>query len=284
MPFTLSHAAAVLPGIRRSGRGRGPLLASALVAGSFAPDMTYFAASAVPGAMGFGTFTHSLPGVLTLDAVVTAALVGGWLLLREPLVALLPGRARGRVYRLVRGEDWRAAPSRVRLVLWFWVSAVIGSLTHVVWDAFTHLDRFGTDALPWLTAVVAGFPFYLYVQYGSSAVALAVLAWFVAGALRRLPGGAAPAAVPVLGRGERAGAFALLGAAVAAGVAQRVARWFTYFDAVHSPFDIIPTICFGAGTGLLLALPVYALLVRLRHRGDRTPTGPDARTPVSSYR
>ena len=49
MPFTLSHAAAVLPGIRRDGTARGPLLASALVAGSFAPDMTYFADTAVPG-------------------------------------------------------------------------------------------------------------------------------------------------------------------------------------------------------------------------------------------
>ncbi|MGW6509475.1 DUF4184 family protein, partial [Streptomyces niveus] len=54
MPFTLSHAAAVLPGIRRNGTSRGPLLASALVAGSMAPDMTYFAATAVPAAMEFG--------------------------------------------------------------------------------------------------------------------------------------------------------------------------------------------------------------------------------------
>lgn len=40
LPFTLSHAAAVLPGLRRNGTARGPLVASALVAGSFAPDMT----------------------------------------------------------------------------------------------------------------------------------------------------------------------------------------------------------------------------------------------------
>lgn len=59
MPFTLSHAAAVLPGIRRNGTSRGPLLASALVAGSFAPDMTYYADSAIPGAMEFGQVTHA---------------------------------------------------------------------------------------------------------------------------------------------------------------------------------------------------------------------------------
>ncbi|WP_268838239.1 DUF4184 family protein [Streptomyces sioyaensis] len=32
MPFTLSHAAAVLPAVRRTGAARGPLVASALVA------------------------------------------------------------------------------------------------------------------------------------------------------------------------------------------------------------------------------------------------------------
>ena len=45
MPFTLSHAAAVLPALRRDGGGRGRLVPSVLVAGSFAPDATYYAAS-----------------------------------------------------------------------------------------------------------------------------------------------------------------------------------------------------------------------------------------------
>lgn len=62
MPFTLSHAAAVLPGLRRDGTGRGPLVASALVAGSFAPDITYYADTAVPGAMEFGEVTHAVWG------------------------------------------------------------------------------------------------------------------------------------------------------------------------------------------------------------------------------
>ena len=44
MPFTLSHAAAVLPAVRADGTGRGPLVPAVLVAGSFAPDMTCAAA------------------------------------------------------------------------------------------------------------------------------------------------------------------------------------------------------------------------------------------------
>ncbi|MCX0243279.1 DUF4184 family protein, partial [Streptomyces drozdowiczii] len=103
MPFTLSHAAAVLPGIRRDGAGRGPLLASALVAGSFAPDLTYFADSVIPGAMEFGEVTHAVWGVVTVDVLITAVALGLWLLLRDPLVALLPERWRGRVHAWLRG-------------------------------------------------------------------------------------------------------------------------------------------------------------------------------------
>ncbi|RST00081.1 DUF4184 family protein, partial [Streptomyces sp. WAC05374] len=101
MPFTLSHAAAVLPGIRKSGTGRGPLVASALVMGSFSPDMTYFADTVIPGAMLFGDVTHGLMGILTVDVLITAALVAVWLMVREPLLALVPGRWQGRTHALV---------------------------------------------------------------------------------------------------------------------------------------------------------------------------------------
>ncbi|MER6544262.1 DUF4184 family protein [Streptomyces sp. NPDC001250] len=51
MRFTLGHAAAVLPAVRRDGSGRGPLIPAVLVAGPFAPDMTFYAASVLPGGM-----------------------------------------------------------------------------------------------------------------------------------------------------------------------------------------------------------------------------------------
>src|SRR5690242_5983015 len=63
LPFTLSHAAAVLPAVRGDGSGRGRLVPAVLVAGSFSPDMTYYVANVLPGAMEFGTVTHSFPGV-----------------------------------------------------------------------------------------------------------------------------------------------------------------------------------------------------------------------------
>ncbi|MFD6250782.1 DUF4184 family protein [Streptomyces roseolus] len=280
MPFTLSHAAAVLPGLRRDGTARGPLVASALVAGSFSPDLTYFAATVVPGAMAFGDVTHSPAGILTVDVLIAAALVGLWLTVREPLVGLLPARWRGRVYGVVRGRPWRERRP-AGLAAWFAVSAVLGAVTHVVWDAFTHLDRWGTRALPFLSEVVAGFPVYLYAQYGGSALALALLGWFTARALRAVPAGAEPpAAVPVPGRRERRAALLLIGACVLAGIAHRVLRWAAYWGwgRIETPLDIIPTACFGAGAGLVAGLLLYGTAARLRGRGAAPAPAPGAGT------
>ncbi|GAA4923921.1 DUF4184 family protein [Streptomyces coeruleoprunus] len=262
MPFTLSHAAAVLPGIRRSGAARGPLVASALVMGSFSPDMTYFADSVIPGAMAFGEVTHGLWGVFTVDVAVTAVLVAVWLMVREPLLALLPERRRGRLYTVLRGRPWQGR-SPVALAAWFYVSAVIGAATHVVWDLFTHPDRWGTRVLPVLSEQFAGLPGYLYAQYGGSALALVVLAWFGYGALRRVPADA-PGPVAGLTRRGRWLAGGLLAGCVAVGAAHRCLRWYAYWGRIDTPLDIIPTACFGAGAGLAVGLVLYGAGMRLR--------------------
>ncbi|MFF2728506.1 DUF4184 family protein [Streptomyces sp. NPDC058008] len=270
MPFTLSHAAAVLPGIRRSGAGRGPLLASALVAGSFAPDITYYADTVVPGAMEFGEVTHAVRGVFTVDVLITGALVALWLMLREPLVALLPRAAQGRVHTFVRGRRRQPGGPAVPEVLWFVLSAVIGSGTHVVWDAFTHHDRWGTELIPVLGRSVGGHPVFQIVQYGSSAVALVLLAWFTYTGLRGIGAVPAPASVPVLRRAERGAAAGFLTLCVLLGVAHRCVRWYAYFGQIDTPLDIIPTACFGAGAGLAAGLVLYGAWMRLL----RKPSGP----------
>ncbi|WP_406449019.1 DUF4184 family protein [Streptomyces sp. NBC_00876] len=276
MPFTLSHAAAVLPGIRRDGTARGPLLASALVAGSFAPDMTYFADTAIPGAMEFGQVTHSVWGVLTVDVLITAATVALWLLLREPLVALLPRHWQGRVHACVRGTRRTPAqgPRPLRDGARFAASAVIGAATHVVWDAFTHHDRWGVRLVPVLEGDAAGFPVFTLVQYGSSALALTVLACFTVSALRRAGARPAPAAVPALDRRARWCAGAAIGLCVLLGIVHRCARWYAYLGHIDTPLDIIPTACFGAGAGLAAGLVLYGAWMRLRERSTGAPQPP----------
>ncbi|MFE0189453.1 DUF4184 family protein [Streptomyces sp. NPDC058989] len=282
MPFTLSHAAAVLPAIRRDGTARGPLIPSALVAGSFAPDMTYYADTAVPGAMEFGDVTHSLTGVLTVDVLVTAALVGGWLLLREPALALLPRAWRERTHTLLRGRPRRPRGPRELAALagWFLVSAVLGAATHVVWDAFTHPGRWGTRLVPGLNDIVGGLPVATYVQYGTSALALLAMGWFGWSALRGAggPAGAVaaapdPGAVPSLTVGLRLLLTAPIALCVVLGAAHRTLRAHAVYDDAVSWPNYIPTVLFGAGAGLVVGLALYAVAVRLLLRRARPAGG-----------
>ncbi|GHH94853.1 DUF4184 family protein [Streptomyces capillispiralis] len=261
MPFTLSHAAAVLPAVRADGSGRGPFVPAVLIAGSFAPDMTYYAASVLSGAMQFGDVTHAFWGVFTVDVAIAWALVGLWLLVREPLVALLPRARQGRAAALLRCGAPRARVRPSLLARWY-VSAVLGSLTHVVWDAFTHLDQWGMRVFPVLGREIAGSPLYWYMQYGGSAVAAVVIALFVARALRRTAPRAEPAGVPLLSAGDRGWALALLAGCALVGAVQRASRWWAYWGSTAKPWELIPTVCFGAGAGLVLALPLYAVAVR----------------------
>ncbi|NEY35822.1 DUF4184 family protein [Streptomyces sp. PRKS01-65] len=277
MPFTLSHAVAVLPAVRTDGTGRGALVPAVLVAGSFSPDVTYYAASVLAGAMEFGDVTHSLPGVFTVDVLISWALVGLWLLVREPLVALLPRAWQRRTGALLRCGAPRA---RVRSssAVWWYVSAVLGALTHIGWDAFTHQDRWGMRAFPVLGREFAGSPLYWYLQYGGSALAAVVLAVFLARALRRVPSRAGSPGVAALPARERWGAAVLIGGCAVAGAVQRATRWWEYWGPVAKPWEVVPSVCFGAGAGLVPGLLLYAVVVRVR-RPDRGPAPRDGAGP-----
>ncbi|MET7684922.1 DUF4184 family protein [Streptomyces sp. NPDC005423] len=257
MPFTLSHAAAVLPAVRGDGSGRGGLVPAVLVAGSFAPDLTYFAASVVPGGMEFGDVTHSVPGVFTVDVLLSWALVGLWLSARAPLVALLPRARQGRVAALLRCGTPRARATRSRAARWY-LSAAAGSLTHVVWDAFTHHDRWGVRLFPALGDEVAGAPVFRLLQYGTSALGALLLTAFTAGALRRIPAGE-PVGVPALSVRDRWRAGAVIGGCVVAGAVERASQWWASSGPTAKAWELVPTVCFGAGAGLAAGVLLYSV-------------------------
>lgn len=279
MPFTLSHAAAVLPAVRADGSGRGRLVPAVLVAGSFAPDMTYFAASVVSGGMEFGTVTHSLPGVFTVDVLIAWALVGLWLLVREPLVALLPRARQPRPAALLRCGAPRARVRPSVLARWYG-SAALGALTHVVWDGFTHHDRFGTRLFPALNDSVAGFPLFWYLQYGSSALAVVVICGWLVRALRRAPASRTPSAIPVLSARDRWWALVVVGGCAGVGAVERAARWWAYWGSTAKPWELIPAVCFGAGAGLVPGLLLYVAWLRAR----RPPLTHDEPEPAAAER
>jgi hypothetical protein len=254
MPFTFSHAAAAVPLARRL-----PLPLSTLVVGSMSPDFIYFMALQASGSVGhtfWGLFTFCLPtslGVL-------------WLwhrLMKQPAAALLPAWVGQRVASLA-AEPFAFGPGR-RFVQ---VAAgiLLGAVTHIVWDAFTHFDGWMAEVLPVLRREVP-FPFfgtmpvYKLGQLLSSAVGGLLLAWWTWQWLRRQPAGAVE--LPLANRL----AWALSLSVSAATLAVSYARWHaapltSYLALRLFVLQIIVAAC----TALWLGLLGFACWYRLRQQ------------------
>lgn len=167
MPVTIAHPAAVLPL-----RGLG-LPLSAMVIGSMAPDLPVFSQSwEVYG------YTHSLLGILTIDLAVALVLLGCWDLWgRDALVDTAPDLVRRRL------------PASDRLTLRAWLlapfAAVVGSVTHVVWDSFTHSGRWGVRMVPWLREQHGPLRGEQWAQYVSGVLGLLVVGLALLAVVRR---------------------------------------------------------------------------------------------------
>ncbi len=171
MPFTLAHAAAALP-LRRL-----RLVWSALIIGTFAPDLEYFLRLSPDD--GYG---HTLVGSLVLS--LPLALVTLWLLhkvVKAPLIDLLPKGIEQRL-TIWRGEF--PFGGVVRFV-WIIVSILVGMATHVLWDSFTHPNTWLYRRWPLLRAQLSVPLFktvhvYKVLQHASTATGLAILLiWLV---------------------------------------------------------------------------------------------------------
>ncbi|MGY1607371.1 MULTISPECIES: DUF4184 family protein [unclassified Geodermatophilus] len=178
MPFTGSHPAAVLPFLRSG------LPASALVAGSLAPDVPFY----LPGRPDWPT--HDLLAVVSLDVALGAGLWLVWHgLLAAPALAAAPGGLRRRV---TVAPGLRARLGSARAVAAVLAALAVGAATHVGWDQFTHWWGWGTRNVPALTAPVAtlaGEDWFGYdvAQHVSTVLGAVVLAGWLVLWWRRTP-------------------------------------------------------------------------------------------------
>ncbi|HET7823087.1 MAG TPA: DUF4184 family protein [Ornithinibacter sp.] len=235
MPFTVSHVAAVLPVVGRSGR----LPAAALVIGSMTPDYPWFLTRGRTAG-----FSHSLLGVVTVDLAVGLLAVVLWRRWAQaPVRDLVP--------RLV-GERLPRPPGLVpRDLPWAALGVVLGALTHVVWDSFTHAGRWGVEVVPWLHTEHLGLPGYAWAQYASGLLGLAVL---VVWGLRRL---AATEADPDGLRstsGDRRAAWGLVAGGALVGVAAGLLR-----SAGSAEVALFGAVTFG-GAGLAVGVVLACVL------------------------
>jgi hypothetical protein len=135
--------------------------------GSMAPDFGYFFSFEASRQL-----THSFSGLLIFSLPAGLAV---WLfyvaLLEKATITLLSDRWHTRFAH----TDALTPP----LILRACVAILLGALTHILWDAFTHRGTFVTDAVPALLAPtpgVAWLPVYHLLHGLSSVVGLVLLA------------------------------------------------------------------------------------------------------------
>ncbi|HEV2703584.1 MAG TPA: DUF4184 family protein [Steroidobacteraceae bacterium] len=262
MPYTISHAAAVLPFGRWLARWR---ILSATVIGSLVPDLGYLMPVYPPRFL-----THSALSLITFS--LPFGLLLYWVfqrVMKTPLLSLLPDQAymRWRPFAtpasLSNPRHWAAAA----------LGVLVGAITHLAWDAFTHEEGRGMRMLPelddWAVAVHGHHLIGARLLQGiSSILGLAIVALILIYALRRgTPQAAGPRALSETQRRGWVVAFVLLAVVLTAGldilVSDEGVPWISLRGHTHS-------LAVSILRGLALALLIISGLLRryLRYRGS----------------
>jgi hypothetical protein len=268
MPFTPSHAVVALPFLRT------PLVPAAIAIGAMAPDLPLFV-RALPLHYGL---THSL-WWLPVTILLALGLLLIWRCVLRPAVRELSPAWLAR--RLP--EEWdggagagmretfaiAGAPARTswRGIVLLIASLACGILSHIVWDLFTHEGRWGVELIPLLDEQWGPLSGYKWLQHGSSAIGLAILAGWAALWLRRRDEGAVSSRlVPTLAR--RLWWLSLPVALLAAwGIGMAMFGPLTdEWTVAHLAYRVLPPACAVWG---LLTVGLAVTVQLLRRRGAR---------------
>ncbi len=178
MPFTLAHAAAAYP-FRRT-----RLVLSALIFGTFAPDLEFFLRFAPKGPFG-----HSTRGLFLFCLPVAFGCF--WIfhdIVKEPLAALMPRDLRERIVPGIYPMSLRR-PLQLLLIC---ASILIGATTHILWDSFTHATfwpgrHFTFLQETFVLPVVGVVHTYKLLQYASTIFGLVVVFFWLRHWMRTAP-------------------------------------------------------------------------------------------------
>jgi small-conductance mechanosensitive channel len=140
MPFTFCHPAIVLPLAKVS---KNKLSLTALIMGSMAPDFEYFIRMRM-----YREHSHSLGGLFYFELPITILLcILYHAFVRDSLINALPEIYRKR-FESFTNLDWFGWAKKYWYVLIY--SAIVGILSHIFWDAFTHEHGFFAERIPFL--------------------------------------------------------------------------------------------------------------------------------------
>lgn len=260
MPFTPSHAIVALPFVRT------PLIPAAIAVGAMTPDLPLF----VRGTPLTYAFTHTPENIVWTMLIAFVLFVTWWVLLRPAAGDLVPAPVRRRL-----PQSWWLSPalalrevvgvgqSRGHLPLVV-VSLLVGVLSHIVWDAFTHEGRWGLVIAPALAEQWGPLPGYKWLQYCSGIGGVAVIVvWAMIWLLRREPIATPPSPLPrVVVIVWIAALPVTLGIAAVIGYQQR-GPFSAAFTPQHLAYALLPP---AAAIWGLLTLVLCAGIVASRQR------------------
>lgn len=181
MPFTFAHPALVLP----LKNWKNKLSLTGLIVGSIAPDFEFLFQMHVTENRG-----HHIYGILILDLPLSILLCYGFHnLIRKGLIENLPSWLQIRLQNL-SFFNWN---EYVRKNFgWVFISIIIGILSHLLADSFTHKNGEFVILFPVLrnSFLFMGYhlPIYLILQMMSSFLGISVLYFYVKGIpIQRIP-------------------------------------------------------------------------------------------------
>lgn len=265
MPFTPSHAVVALPFIRT------PLVPAAVAIGAMSPDLPLF----VRGVGLNYSFTHTFANVLWTAALAFVLFLIWRVLLRPAVPELTPLWVARRL-----PVDWSqggvtAAGRSVGIgerrgyPLLLAVSLILGVLSHIVWDQFTHEGRWGAETFPILDAMWGPLAGFKWLQHASSVGGLAIIGvWALLRMRRAVPRAGVEQRLP---RGVRLAWWislpVILAAAIVFGYAA-LGPFDAEFTVQHLAYRVLPPACALWGAITLVLCLVLSLSRNPHQRGS----------------
>lgn len=172
MPFTFSHPAIILPFVFN----KKYFSVSGLIIGSMIPDFEYFIRMRVSAEYG-----HSLFGVFWFDLPLSIFFLFLFHnIIKNDLIDNLPKFFNVR-FNKYKNLNW----NRYLKKNWIKVcsSIIVGTLSHLLWDGFTHYNGYFVESIPYLKdnikVLITTIPIYNFLQHLSTIFGGLVILLFI---------------------------------------------------------------------------------------------------------